>query len=289
MQALPRLLHDGLAEVAGAYDGFILDLWGVVHDGTKVFPDTVSTLREMKRAKRKVWLLSNAPRRAFIVREQLERMGVTPDLYTGVMTSGEASWQALQNRYLKEWGRKCYHLGPGRDESLYQDLDMELVIAPESADFILNTGVLDFSHDPNVYAPVLEAAAARNLPMLCANPDRIVHVGDKLVYCAGAIADVYSGMDGAVAFIGKPHKEVYRLCFDGLGTRKVLAVGDAMPTDVAGAVGAGIDSVLVQGGIHRDDLPRIAEMTAEKGRPEKFFSGYLYRPNFVIDRLHWSK
>ena len=283
---MPRVIN-GLGEVAGFYDGFILDLWGVVHDGTKPFADTIPTLQEIKRAKRKVWLLSNAPRRAFVVMEQLERMGIGRDVYTGIMTSGEATWLALQDRLLKLWGQNCYHLGPGRDESLYQDLSLKLVSEPEQADFILNTGVLDFADTPDVYRATLERAAAKNIPMLCANPDRIVHVGDKLVYCAGSIADVYTAMEGQVTFIGKPYKEVYRLCFEGLGTRQVMAIGDGMPTDIAGAVGAGIDSALVQGGIHRDSLPKISEMHEKSAEVKKFFSSHLCRPNFLMDRLVW--
>jgi HAD superfamily hydrolase (TIGR01459 family) len=274
---------DGLSEIAGLYDGVILDLWGVVHNGIEPFPDTIPTLKELKRGKRRVWFLSNAPRRAHTVVARLSEMGVTPDLYDGIMTSGEATYMQLRDRYLKEWGRNCYHLGPDRDVSLYEGLDINIVASPLEADFILNSGIDDFSDTADKYRPVLEQAASKNLPMICANPDRVVHIGDHLAICAGTLADVYEQLDGQVTWFGKPHRLVYRLCLDAMGTRRVLAVGDAMPTDIAGAAGAGIDSALVVSGIHREDVGN----GREQNRLQEFLKPYPYRPNYIFDRLHW--
>ncbi|MDE2336667.1 MAG: TIGR01459 family HAD-type hydrolase [Alphaproteobacteria bacterium] len=271
----------GLAEVAGLYDGVILDLWGVVHDGVAPFPDTLPTLAALKKAKRKVWLLSNAPRRAAVIAARLEEMGIAPDMYGGLLTSGEASWQALRDGLLEQWGKRCLHIGsPMRDHSLYDGLDIEIVADPARADFILNSGVEDFSDPADKYMPLLKDCFAHNLPMLCANPDKIVHVQEQLVVCAGTLAESYALMGGEVLYYGKPYRGVYSRCLRDMGTDRVLAVGDAMQTDIAGATGAGLDSVLVTSGIHRAAFSPAA--------PQKdFFAGYLFRPNYTAARFCW--
>ena len=279
---------DGLGEIAGFYDGMILDLWGCVHDGLQPFPDTIATLKAMKRAKRKVWFLSNAPRRAHKVADFLENMGVTPDLYGGIVTSGEAAWMALQERYLKEWGRNCYHLGNRiSDAALYEGLDINIVDNVESADFILATGVEHFADTVDKYEALLEAGAAKGIPLLCANPDRIVHVGEQLVLCPGAFADIYERLDGQVSWFGKPYKSVYRLCFEAMGTRKVLGIGDGMQTDIAGATGAGIDSVLLTAGIHREAFFKGADANESKSRGLEFLKQFPYRPTYLMSGLRW--
>ncbi|MEZ0223796.1 MAG: TIGR01459 family HAD-type hydrolase [Alphaproteobacteria bacterium] len=271
----------GLEELAPFYDGFILDLWGVVHDGVKPFEKTIETLQELKRAKRIVWLLSNAPRRARIVAEKLTEMGIAEDLYDGVLTSGEATWMALKEKYLEKWGRRCFHLGPReKDASLYEGLIIDIVETPGEADFVLNSGVYDFNDTADKYQPILQACMDRGLPMLCANPDRIVHVEDKLVLCPGTFADTYEQMGGIVTYFGKPHRAVYSLCLESMGVQKVLAVGDGMQTDIAGATGAGLDSVLVTSGIHRNEV-------ADENRLQELLRRYPYRPAYLMYRFCW--
>lgn len=279
---------DGLGEIAGLYNGYILDLWGVVHDGTRPFPDTLATLAEMKRARRTVWLLSNAPRRADVVIAALEDMGIGGHLYDGVMTSGEATFHALRDRYLAQWGKRCLHIGGPKNTSLFDGLDITLADRPEKADFILCSGVEDFGDTLDKYIPLLDNCAARGLPMLCANPDRIVHVEDRLVVCAGTMAEHYEQQDGQVVWFGKPYRQVYSHCLARMPAGKVLAVGDGMQTDIAGATGAGIDSVLVTGGIHRDAFTEDGALTPALGnRQEAFFAGYPYRPTHLLPRLYW--
>lgn len=284
-KAMPRFI-EGIGEIAGFYEGYILDLWGVVHDGEQAFPHTVPTLKEMKRAKRRVWLLSNAPRRAYTVAEKLTSMGVTPDLYAGIMTSGEATWRALRERYLQQWGKRCFHIGGARDHSLFEDMDVDLVATPEDADFVLCSGIEDFSHTADMYRDRLAACADKRLPMICANPDRIVHVGDQLVICAGTLADIYIQMDGEVTWFGKPYRQVYSHCLAAMPGMRVLGIGDAMPTDIAGATGAGIDSVLVTAGIHRESFDGIPARGTEN-RLDEFFAGFPYRPTYLARGLIW--
>src|SRR4051812_28632152 len=142
----PPKYINGLSEIIGLYDGFILDLWGVVHDGVAPFPETLPTLAALKKAKKKVWLLSNAPRRAYVIEEKLTEMGIARDMYDGLLTSGEACWQALREGLIEKWGRRCFHIGQlARDNSIYEGLELEIVDTPAKADFVLNTGVEDFS------------------------------------------------------------------------------------------------------------------------------------------------
>ncbi len=283
---LPRHLSR-IGDIAGFYEGYILDLWGVVHDGIAPFEDTIPTLLEMKRSKRHVWLLSNAPRRAAVVATFLEDMGITADMYDGIMTSGEATFQALQDRYLEKWGRKCLHIGKAEDVVLCDGLDIEFVETPEAADFLLCTGVAHFDDTADMYHGVLRDAATRRLPFLCANPDRIVHVGDKLVLCPGTLADIYIEMGGQVTWFGKPYRHVYGHCLAAMPDMKILAIGDAMPTDIEGATGAGIDSALVIGGIHRDHLASGDEAAVRQNQFYEFFSGFPYQPTYTLEKLIW--
>ena len=280
---LPQFI-DGIGRIAHIYQGYILDLWGVVHDGIKPFPDTLETLSELRRAKRKVWMLSNAPRRAWVVQRRLTEMGIPEHLYEGVVTSGEATWEALRDTYLEKWGPRCFHLGQQeKDASLYEDLDVRVVAGPEEADFVLNSGVTDFSDTAEQYIPVLQACFDRGLPMICANPDRIVHVEEQLVVCAGALADMYEQMGGGVTYFGKPHRRVYSMCLEAMEAKDVLAVGDAMQTDIAGATAVGLDSILVTSGIHRGDLGE----NGNEALLQQLLSRYPYRPSYLMTRLYW--
>lgn len=283
----PRALP-GLSEIVHLYDGFILDLWGVVHDGIKPFPWTRDTLTELKRARRIVWLLSNAPRRRHLVADRLTQMGIGPELYDGIMTSGEAAWMAMKSQYLAKWGKKCFHLGPAeKDGSLYEGLDIEILDKPEGADFVLATGVYDFADTAEQYTNILSRCRKANLPMICANPDRIVHVADQLVVCAGTFADMYREQEGEVVYFGKPHRAVYTLCLEGMGVQTVLAVGDGMQTDIEGAASAGIDSALVTSGIHRDAFPGEAGAARDYSAAGAFLARYPFRPTYLISDLLW--
>jgi len=277
---------DGLGEVAGFYDGLILDLWGCLHDGVALFPETLDALKQMKRSKRRVWLLSNAPRRAHITAQFLEDLGIPENMYDGITTSGEAAFLALHDRYLAEWGRNCLVIGhEGR--SLCEGLDINIVNDAGAADFILATGVENDADTADKYLPVLQAGAEKGIPLLCANPDRIVHVGENLVVCPGTFADMYEQMDGPVTWFGKPYKAVYRMALDGMGTRKVLAVGDGMLTDIAGATGAGLDSVLITAGIHREAFFGSATPAENGSRGAAFLKEFPYRPTYLMSGLSW--
>ena len=251
----------GLATLAPAYDGFILDLWGVVHDGVQPYPGARDCLEQLRAAGKRVVMLSNAPRRAGPVRRQLLRMGIEETLYDGVMTSGEATHLLLRDRP-DDWsaalGRRVFHLGPDRDRNVLAGLDLELAETPEDATCVLNTGPDDHLNptDPTVFDPALQICAGRRLPMICANPDLEVIRGGVRVLCAGAFAQRYATMGGDVRSVGKPDPLIYGPVLDILALPKsrVIAVGDALRTDIAGAAAIGVDSCWALGGIHGGHL-----------------------------------
>jgi HAD superfamily hydrolase (TIGR01459 family) len=252
---------DGFAAIAGRYDGFILDLWGVIHDGVQPYPGAVDCLERLQAAGKRSVLLSNAPRRSHAAEAMLRDMGIGPDLYTAILTSGEAVHLALRDRtdpWFSGLGRRVYHLGPDRDRNVLDGLDVDIVPAPDRADFVLNTGPDDHRSPTDIYAfeDTLQACARHHLPMICANPDLEVIRGGVRVICAGALAMRYEQMGGAVRSLGKPDPAIYRPAMAMLGTAPsaTLAVGDSLRTDIAGAAAAGLASCWVLGGIHGEAL-----------------------------------
>jgi HAD superfamily hydrolase (TIGR01459 family) len=253
----------GLSPLAPRYDGFVVDLWGVIHDGVTPYPGAVETLRRLRAAGKRVVLLSNAPRRAAVAAEGLRQLGITSELYDLVVTSGEATWVALGEMP----GTRIYHLGPARDESVLRDRHIMQVERPREADLLLNTGPDADAAPVSVanYVDELCLCLEAGLPMICVNPDlEIVSAGRRLI-CAGALAQWYEANGGKVRWIGKPYPEVYNLVWpalEGIARTRVLAVGDALRTDIAGAQAVSVDSCWVLGGIHAHDDPETASREA---------------------------
>jgi HAD superfamily hydrolase (TIGR01459 family) len=259
-------LIEGVRELAPDYDGFILDLWGVVHDGVRPFPSVLDCMGRLLDAGKRIVLLSNAPRRADDVVRRIEKIGVPARLYHAVMSSGEEAWQHLFRRdepFYATLGRRCLHICSERDLEMREGLDLDWVDTAEEADFILNTGPAEWEDTQDDYAPLLRAARDRDLPMVCANPDLVVIHGGRPALCAGAIAEQYEALGGRVRWHGKPHPSVYESCLGLIGIAdrcRILAVGDSLRTDIAGAAGAGIPSLFIAGsGIHG------AEFATESG------------------------
>jgi HAD superfamily hydrolase (TIGR01459 family) len=263
---------NGFAPLAHSHDGFIVDLWGVVHDGISPYDGAVDCLLRLRKAGKRVVLLSNAPRRVRLVQEGLRGMGLPDDSYDGILTSGEATRTALLERtdpFIAALGRRVLHLGQPKDRNVLEGLELDIVDDPAEADFVLNTGATDDSGEsgPDAYQPLLRQCAARGLPMLCANPDLEIVRGGKRIICAGLLARFYEQYGGPVRSLGKPYPEVYEAVLPMLGVERsrVLAVGDALATDIAGAKAAGIESCWVLGGIHAEmigDNSALAEREA---------------------------
>jgi HAD superfamily hydrolase (TIGR01459 family) len=249
-----------LSAVAGDYDGFVLDLWGVVHDGHKPYPDAISCLTALKAAGKRVVLLSNAPRRAEGVVEAMIAMGIPRALYDGVVTSGELTWRAIKTKndtWHAKLGRRFIHIGPERDHGLWAGLDVEWQAKPEDAEFVLNTGPWRDEEQLSDFENVLQDCARLRLPMICANPDLEVIRGGTRLICAGTLAARYAELGGDVAYHGKPFAAAYDACLGVMALAdksRILAVGDSLITDIKGASAAGIDSALVTSGIHAEEL-----------------------------------
>jgi HAD superfamily hydrolase (TIGR01459 family) len=248
-------LLSGIAPIAGRYEGFILDLWGVLHDGAHPMPGAVEALHHLRDAGKRIVILSNAPRRAAPVIQRISEIGIARELYDDLLSSGEATWRWLKRG--EPGGRRLYPIMAARDGSMLDGLDFDVVKTIEAADLILNTGVESANDRVEDFEDVLGAAALRGLTMVCANPDLVVIHRGKAEICAGAIAQRYEELGGPVQYFGKPHAPIYRDCFALLGVadrRRILAVGDSLRTDIAGANAAGIDGLLVLGGIHQEEL-----------------------------------
>ena len=251
----------GFAKLAARYDGFILDLWGVIHDGVEAYPGAVDALKRLRAAGKPAVLLSNAPRRAHVAQFGMRAMGIADAFYTGIVTSGEVAHCMLRDRtdrFCAALGTRVYHLGPERDRNVIADLPMQRVDRPAEASFVLNTGPDDERSptDPAAYDEELRACLAAGLPMLCANPDLDVIRGGQRVICAGLLTQRYEAMGGAARWVGKPDPAVYGPVLEMLGVERarLLAVGDSLRTDIAGAAAVGIESCWVLGGIHAAEL-----------------------------------
>lgn len=246
---------DGIRDIAAPYDGFIIDLWGVMHDGMALYPRARDALAFLHEQRKPVVFLSNAPRRADKAQVILERLGIAREQYDTVVTSGEVAFTLLQQGKLNDalqGGRHYYYLGPGKDEDVLDGLPVcHAVSDPAAADFILNAGFeQDFQPEAEI-EPTLQRLLAHRLPLLCINPDiEVVKQDGTRMYCAGRVAARYAALGGTVRYIGKPHPEVYAACLAALGApARVLCIGDNLHTDIKGAAAQGFDSLLITGGI----------------------------------------
>ena len=280
----------GLGPLAARYDGFLLDLWGVVHNGHAPYRYAVDCMRRMRAGGGQVLLLSNAPRRTAPVQQMLDRIGVARDAYDDILTSGELTRRALAGGQDSIAGRDYFRIGPERDWGLLEDLDFTAVPELAAADFVLCTGLFDDETEtPADYAGLLAAAAERRLPMVCANPDLTVMRGPNRIFCAGAIAAAYEACGGTVHYHGKPHRGTYAACFDLLQVPApgLLAIGDSLRTDIAGAVAVGIASVLVAGGIHAEEWGLELGEAPEAAKLAAACDTAGVRPDAVIAELCW--
>ena len=291
MRSVP--IHRGLSALAPDYEAFIVDLWGVMHDGVTAFPEAVGCLEQLKAHGKRVLILSNAPRRAAAVAARTVELGVAAELFDAVMSSGEAVWRNLSARsapWYRALGRSCYHLGPERDLGMREGLDLDFVEDLDAADFVLNTGALRTEDTAEDYAPLLETALGHGLPMVCANPDLEVIRGGRREICAGAVAALYERLGGEVRYEGKPHRSIYQACFDVLGfdrSESMLAIGDSLRTDIAGARAVGIDGLFVAGGIHAEELALAGGAAPDEAALAALFEARGMYPLAVLDMLRW--
>ena len=269
-------------------DVLISDIWGVVHNGVVAFPEACEALQTFRKQGGTVVMLTNSPRPTPAVQEQLRDLRVPDDCYDDIVTSGDLSRHYIAARP----GQPLYQIGPDRDGPVFHGLDV--TFAPlEDARYIVCTGLFDDEVETaEDYREILHAALTRKLPMICANPDIIVERGHKMIYCAGAIAELYRELGGDVTFYGKPHLPAYQRAFELAAARRsaavprerMLAIGDSVRTDLAGANNSGIACVFVTRGIHSADFASLEELDAATS---KQLFGDTQLPSVLMRELRW--
>ena len=281
----------GLSEIADQYDAILCDVWGVIHNGRESFPEACEALTRFGQDHGPVVLISNVPRPSRFVLSQLDELKVPKSAWSGFVASGDATFAEL----VKRAPGPAWTVGPSRDGGLYEGSSVDQTEIPEHAAFISCTGLYDDELEtPEDYRERLQLCADRGLEMVCANPDRVVQRGDKMIWCAGALADLYETMGGKVVMVGKPFSPIYDMSYaevDRLAGRavpkdRILAVGDGVQTDVMGANNQGLDLLFVAGGIHAAELAGPdGAMAADK--VETMLTGKNAHARFACDDLRW--
>jgi HAD superfamily hydrolase (TIGR01459 family) len=253
---LPHALP-ALSAVAADYDILLCDVWGVIHNGRESWPGACEALTRFNQGGGHVVLISNSPRPAHDVIEQLDRLGVPRDSWHAFVTSGDATRAELARRA----PGPVWIIGPDRDWPLYDGLNLDRAQGAADAAFLSVTGPRDDETEtPEDYREAFVPAVARDLELICANPDRIVQRGDKIIYCGGSLADLYESMGGRVTMAGKPYGPIYALALAEAGRllgrpadrSRVLCIGDGVVTDVLGANAQALDCLFIAQGIHGD-------------------------------------
>jgi HAD superfamily hydrolase (TIGR01459 family) len=277
---------DRLDEIATGYDCLLCDVWGVIHNGEAAFDAASAALTRAREAGKAVVLITNSPRRGQEVAVQMANLGVPESAWDRLVSSGDVT-----RRLIAEGPRRVYHLGPDRELGIYDGLDVDMVEDFEASVVVCTGLVEDEIETPQDYADQLRAFRSRNLPMICANPDLVVERGDRLIWCAGALARDYALLGGRTLIAGKPHRPIYEAALAAAGdvlgrpvtARQALAIGDGILTDVKGAVDQGIDLLFITGGIHAREYAGAAGPDA--ARLDAFLGQHGYAPVAAANRL----
>jgi HAD superfamily hydrolase (TIGR01459 family) len=273
-----------IRELAGSSEAWIVDIWGVMHNGARAFEAAGEACAKFRQAGGSVLLLSNAPRPFTAVVSQLDGFGVARTAYDAGVTSGDVT-----RTMIKPWqGRPVLHIGPARDRGLFDGFAIDFADAA-AAEVIVCSGLFDDSKQtPQDYGELFAGLVARGVPMICANPDLVVERGDKLVYCAGALAADYAAIGGEVSYAGKPHLPVYERALAAINALKgravakdkVLAIGDGIDTDLRGAYVAGLRSVFIASAVHAPDGLSPAVL-------QQLFQSRAFAPVAALPTLAW--
>ena len=277
------------AGLADNYDAVLSDVWGVVHNGVVATPSACEALTRFRQQGGTVMLITNAPRPGKTVINFIDKVGVPHSAYDGIVSSGDVTRSVMQARPDKN----VFHIGPDRDLPIFDGLGLNFV-PMEKADYVVCTGLTnDEVETPENYRALLTELRKRGLFLLCGNPDLVVERGDKLIYCAGALADLYGTLGGEVLYAGKPHRPIYDLALEQVAKvrgkpvalNRVLAIGDSIRTDLKGAIGRGLDCLFVTAGIHAEELGDRHAPDPEALR--KMFADAGVAPKAVTPRLQW--
>lgn len=280
---------DSVAGLASHYDAWLCDVWGVIHNGEHPFAAAVDACSRFRAGGGRVIFISNSPRPGDGVIAQIGQIGVSRDAWDAVVTSGDVTRALIEQNLDK----KLFHLGPERDLGIFTGFDVTFSDVGE-AGLVVCTGLHDDTIEtPENYRNVLGQLAARSLPMICANPDLMVERGNRLAYCAGALAALYEELGCQVTYAGKPHSPIYERAFSTLASlsgksvarERVLAIGDGLKTDMAGADRAGIDALFVASGLHLEEAS--GDRLADADAINRLFAGGEMQPVAAQSRLVW--
>ncbi len=281
---------DGLREIARDFDAFIVDQWGVLHDGERPLPGALDALTRLRAADKRIVLLSNSGRRLFRARAALVRIGFDLSLFEGIVTSGELAWQALRAGALSGLGRRCLLVMRHGDRSVVDGLDLEIVSEPARADFLFISGVDSPEATLADYLPLLEECARRRLPALCSNPDRLAPTASGIALAPGGVARRYEELGGRVTYFGKPDPGAFEACLELLGNpprERVVVVGDSLEHDIRGAGNAALRSVFVACGLHRPSFARATTPEARGRVLARLCAEHGAIPDLVVPRFRW--
>ena len=289
----------GISDISDSYSGFIIDQWGVLHDGDKPYDGVVDCLKELKGRGKYIIILSNSGKRAEENKVRLKEVGIPENLYDLIVTSGEMAWQGMHDQsegFFKNLGSKCLVLSRGGDRSIINGLDIEAVENVEDADFLIISG----SDAPDktmeeYYEPILRKAARKGLKALCANPDSKALIGMSYVMGPGSIARRYQDFGGVVHYIGKPHLPIFQHCIKILQEHDIypgqtVMIGDAMAHDILGGSMANIDTCLVKSGLHNKAFKTARDLASFQKAMSLLSSQYNnLKPNYIVNRLAWGQ
>ena len=283
-----------LNSISQKYNVILCDLWGCLHDGRKKFPDALSAIKKSKYHGAKIILLTNSPRTNRFVKKQISDIGILEDSYDDIITSGDASLSVVEKKFL---GNKIFHIGPKRDMSFFSELKNHKEIERVNlncATGIVCTGLFDeINENPNDYIEILNFSFKNKLKFLCVNPDIKVNFGDKKLWCAGSLAQLYLKIGGDVIFCGKPHQKIYNLAIKriskkyNLNKKKILCIGDGLNTDIMGGINQGYDTLFVCSGIHNNQIGTShTSPEPEIKKLKKLFNETKLFPTMSIGYLH---
>lgn len=266
----PRVVHT-VTEFAKDYDALLVDSYGVLNDGSHVYGGALDCLAKLRAQGKVIIVLTNTPRPAAVVKEELGRVGITVSAYDDLVSAGEVAMNALSGHAFQSRGigRRCYYIGPERSRPLLGDLGLEEVARIDQCDLALITGLKSPSHVVDDYEEVLVQLANRELPTICVNPDRYAIRGGQFGPASGAVGRRLEELGGKVVYIGKPYPDIYQTAFnraEELGAHRVACVGDGLETDILGASSFGIDSLFIAGGVHHVELGQCDVVDEEKLR-----------------------
>ena len=283
-----------LSDIEIEYKAYIIDIWGVLWDGVEPYENSTKTLKKLVSLGKPVILLSNAPRRSAVVSKKLHNIGINANYYNKIISSGEiCRIKFLNNKEkINKYGNTFYFIGQSLDKTITEDLALKETKNIKEAKFLLVCATRDFSDKLEKYLNELNLGLSLKLPLVCANPDKVVVRKDgKLLICAGIMADYYSSNGGSVYKYGKPFREAYDFCFDylksfnsAINIKDILCIGDSLETDIIGANNFGIDSLLIANGIHKDNLNH-REKLISKINIKKFFKEKKIFPKYILQNF----